>query len=105
VTNDAKEEAVWTIDMKNTGTVYKGPPTKKADVTILLSDDVLTQLAEGKVRISELHILFLSDLIAVCRIAQWPESVYDWKIKDERKRHARNQARWSATGEQRTRFH
>jgi putative sterol carrier protein len=48
VTNDAKEEVVWTIDMKKTGTVYRGPAQPKADVTIILSDDVLVQLAEGK---------------------------------------------------------
>lgn len=48
VTNEAKEEAVWTIDMKKTGTVYKGAAKPKADVTIILSDDVLVQLAEGK---------------------------------------------------------
>lgn len=50
VTNEAKEEATWTIDLKKTGTVYKGPAKPKADVTIILSDDVLVQLAEGKVR-------------------------------------------------------
>jgi len=35
--------------MKKTGKVYKGAPEIKADVVIILSDDVLTQLADGKV--------------------------------------------------------
>jgi len=48
VTNDAKEEAVWTIDMKKTGTIYKGGAKPKADVTLSLSDQVLTELATGK---------------------------------------------------------
>lgn len=36
--------------MKKTGTVYKGKATPKADVTIILSDDTLVDLASGKVR-------------------------------------------------------
>ncbi|KAF7975711.1 hypothetical protein HWV62_8667 [Athelia sp. TMB] len=48
VSNPEKQEAIWTIDMKKTGTVYKGPAKPKADVTIILSDEVFTQLAEGK---------------------------------------------------------
>jgi len=48
VTGPEKKEATWTIDMKKTGTVYKGPAKPKADVTIILSDEVFTQLAEGK---------------------------------------------------------
>jgi len=47
VTNPEKQTAVWTIDMKKTGTVYKGPAKPKADVTLILSDEVFTQLAEG----------------------------------------------------------
>jgi putative sterol carrier protein len=35
--------------MKKQGTVYKGPAKPKADVTIILSDDTLTDLASGKV--------------------------------------------------------
>lgn len=49
VTNEAKETETWTIDLKNTGTVYKGNAKPKADVTIILSDDTLTDLASGKV--------------------------------------------------------
>ena len=49
VTNDAKETTTWTIDLKKTGTVYKGKAQPKADVTIILSDDTLIDLSEGKV--------------------------------------------------------
>ena len=49
VKNDAAQEETWTIDLKKTGTVYKGPATTaKADVTIILSDETFTQLASGK---------------------------------------------------------
>ncbi|KAF7773278.1 hypothetical protein Agabi119p4_5445 [Agaricus bisporus var. burnettii] len=47
VTKDG-ETATWTIDVKKTGTVYKGKATPKADVTIILADDVLVDLASGK---------------------------------------------------------
>ncbi|OJT02441.1 Fatty acid-binding protein [Trametes pubescens] len=48
VKNAEGTEGVWTIDLKQTGTVYKGAPKQKANVTILLSDDTFQQLAEGK---------------------------------------------------------
>ena len=48
--NESGKEAIWTIDLKKTGTVYKGKAKPKADVTIILSDETFTQLAEGKVR-------------------------------------------------------
>jgi len=35
--------------MKKTGTVYKGKAQPKADVTIILADDTLLDLASGKV--------------------------------------------------------
>jgi len=47
VTNAEKQEALWTIDMKKTGTVYKGQAKPKADVTITFSDDVFVELAGG----------------------------------------------------------
>ncbi|KAF9466475.1 SCP2 sterol-binding domain-containing protein [Collybia nuda] len=47
VTNDAKEVATWTVDLKKTGTVYKGSAKPKADVTLILSDDTLSDLASG----------------------------------------------------------
>ena len=40
---------MWTIDLKKTGTVYMGSAQPKADVTIMLSDDTLMDLASGKV--------------------------------------------------------
>ncbi|KAH8118163.1 sterol-binding-like protein [Phellopilus nigrolimitatus] len=48
IKNDEDKEAVWTIDMKKTGTVYAGPAKSKPDVTIILSDDTFTSLADGK---------------------------------------------------------
>ncbi|KAL5526685.1 hypothetical protein ACEPAF_8410 [Sanghuangporus sanghuang] len=48
IKNEAGNEGVWTIDLKKTGTVYKGPAQIKADVTIILSDDTFVQLADGK---------------------------------------------------------
>jgi len=48
VKNEEGKEGVWTIDLKKTGTVYKGAAKPKADVTILLSDETFTQLADGK---------------------------------------------------------
>ncbi|EJD06779.1 sterol-binding-like protein [Fomitiporia mediterranea MF3/22] len=48
IKNEEGKEGVWTIDLKKTGTVYKGPAKPKADVTIILSDDTFLQLAEGK---------------------------------------------------------
>ncbi|KIM84375.1 hypothetical protein PILCRDRAFT_818734 [Piloderma croceum F 1598] len=48
VSNAEKQTAIWTIDMKKTGTVYKGPAKPKADVSLILSDEVFAQLAEGK---------------------------------------------------------
>ena len=49
VTNADKQTATWTVDMKKTGTVYEGSAKPKADVTIILSDETLQDLATGKV--------------------------------------------------------
>jgi hypothetical protein len=49
VKNAEGKEENWTIDLKKTGTVYKGPAKPKADVTIILSDETLMDLASGKV--------------------------------------------------------
>jgi putative sterol carrier protein len=46
---------VWTIDLKKDGKVYKGEAKPKADVTLIMSDDVLVQIAEGKVRLLRLN--------------------------------------------------
>ncbi|PIL29811.1 hypothetical protein GSI_08017 [Ganoderma sinense ZZ0214-1] len=48
VKNADGKEGVWTIDLKQTGSVYKGEPKAKANVTIMLSDETFIQLAEGK---------------------------------------------------------
>ncbi|PSR71369.1 hypothetical protein PHLCEN_2v12745 [Hermanssonia centrifuga] len=48
VKNAEGKEAIWTIDMKTTGSVYKGGAKSKPNVTILLSDDTFQQLADGK---------------------------------------------------------
>ncbi|KAJ7158845.1 SCP2 sterol-binding domain-containing protein [Mycena filopes] len=48
VKNEAKEVQSWTIDMKKTGTVYKGAAKPKPDVTIILDDSTLMDLASGK---------------------------------------------------------
>ncbi|KAI5995808.1 SCP2 sterol-binding domain-containing protein [Pisolithus orientalis] len=50
ITNGNKQEAVWTIDMKEKGTVYKGPAESKPGVVLSMSDDTFAQLANGKVR-------------------------------------------------------
>lgn len=49
VTNNAGETVTWTIDLKNTATVFKGKAEPRANVTIILSDDTLVDLASGKV--------------------------------------------------------
>lgn len=61
VKNAEGKEAVWSIDLKKTGTVYTGPAKPKADVTIILSDDVFTQLATGKVSVVPVFSYSLSN--------------------------------------------
>jgi hypothetical protein len=51
IKNAEGKEGVWTIDLKQTGSIYKGPAKSKPNVTILVSDDTFQQLAEGKVRV------------------------------------------------------
>jgi len=46
--NASGEEGVWTIDLKNTGSVYKGAAKAKPNVTILMSDETFQLLAAGK---------------------------------------------------------
>ncbi|KAJ7052553.1 SCP2 sterol-binding domain-containing protein [Mycena amicta] len=48
VTNPAGDTASWTLDLKKEGTVSLGPAKTKADVTVILSDDTLVDLASGK---------------------------------------------------------
>ncbi|KAI0951005.1 hypothetical protein AcW1_008163 [Taiwanofungus camphoratus] len=49
VKNVEGKEAIWTIDMKTSGTVYKGEAKSKPNVTLLMSDETFQQLAEGKI--------------------------------------------------------
>lgn len=51
IKNAEGEEGVWTIDLKKTGTVYKGAAQPKADVTLIMGDDTFASLADGKVRL------------------------------------------------------
>ncbi|KIM58363.1 hypothetical protein SCLCIDRAFT_1218717 [Scleroderma citrinum Foug A] len=48
ITNGNKQEAVWTIDMKEKGAVYKGPAQSKPGVVLVMSDDTFVNLSEGK---------------------------------------------------------
>ncbi|KAF7327500.1 SCP2 domain-containing protein [Mycena kentingensis (nom. inval.)] len=48
VTNAEKTTATWTLDLKKTGTVSLGKAKPKADVTVILADDTLMDLASGK---------------------------------------------------------
>ncbi|KAI0084138.1 sterol-binding-like protein [Irpex rosettiformis] len=48
IKNAEGNQATWTIDLKNTGTIYKGTAKSKANVTIILSDETFQQLADGK---------------------------------------------------------
>jgi len=45
---DKTKKAIWTIDLKNKGEVYKGPAKPKADVTIIMTDTTFNELASGK---------------------------------------------------------
>ncbi|KAF9020982.1 sterol-binding-like protein, partial [Hymenopellis radicata] len=46
------DKASWTIDLKKKGEVTKGPSPTKPDIVITLSDETLTDLANGKARTS-----------------------------------------------------
>ena len=50
VKNAEGKEEVWTIDLKTTCSVYRGPSKTKPNVTIMLSDETLSDLGDGKVR-------------------------------------------------------
>jgi hypothetical protein len=76
--------------MKKTGAVYKGEAKPKPDVTIILADDVLVELAEGKVSIQRTRSnrYFLTSRTE----AQRSEGLLNWQAEDQRKHHAGNQA-------------
>jgi putative sterol carrier protein len=62
--NAAGQEESWFIDLKETGKVGKGdaPQGKKADVTLLLSDENFAKLIAGK---SKAQTLFMSGKLKV----------------------------------------
>jgi len=47
IKNAQGSEETWAIDLKKEGKVYRGKAKPKADVTIIMSDDVFVQLADG----------------------------------------------------------
>ena len=56
--NTAGEEAAWHIDLKESGTVNTGeaPAGKKADVTLILSDENFGKLVQGKAKAQQLFM-------------------------------------------------
>jgi len=48
IKNNEGKEGVWTIDLKKTGTVYKGSAQPKADVALIMADETFQALADGK---------------------------------------------------------
>jgi hypothetical protein len=77
VTKD-KQIATWTIDAKKTGTFYKGKAKPKADVTLILADDVFVDLANEKAsHLRRSGFIFVPLISWVCHSAQRPEGVHD----------------------------
>ncbi|KIW86813.1 uncharacterized protein Z519_12599 [Cladophialophora bantiana CBS 173.52] len=64
LTNSSGKEEAWYIDLKDTGKVGKGeaPEGKKADVTLLLSDENFSKLIAGK---TKAQTLFMSGKLKV----------------------------------------
>ncbi|KAF2246967.1 oleate-induced peroxisomal protein [Trematosphaeria pertusa] len=54
--NKAGEEEKWYIDLKESGTVGKGDPPKKASVTLVLSDEEFGKLVSGKANAQKLFM-------------------------------------------------
>ncbi|KAI0663780.1 SCP2 sterol-binding domain-containing protein [Cubamyces menziesii] len=48
LTNSRRQAAIWTIDLKSTGTVLKGS-FRTADVVITTSDETFVDIANGRV--------------------------------------------------------
>ncbi|RHZ65472.1 hypothetical protein Glove_315g73 [Diversispora epigaea] len=48
VKNSDGKEQLWTLDLKNEGSVKTGKGSAKPDITITLEDDTFVQLASGK---------------------------------------------------------
>ena len=79
VTNSDKEKVTWTLDFKKSGSIYKGEAQSKPDVTIILSDDTLMDLADGKVCPNPFSSISFYSLSPDYR----SKSLYDWKAQDE----------------------
>ncbi|KIX07834.1 uncharacterized protein Z518_02488 [Rhinocladiella mackenziei CBS 650.93] len=64
LTNNKGQEEAWYLDFKNTGLVGKGeaPEGKKADVTLLLSDENFGKLVAGT---SKPQTLFMSGKLKI----------------------------------------
>jgi hypothetical protein len=90
VTNASDEKAIWTVDLKKTASVYKGKAQPKADVTIILSDETLVDLADGKV--STIKLFTCRSTHILVRVDYGSESIYDWKVEDEGEHDARYEA-------------
>jgi putative sterol carrier protein len=62
--NASNQEASWNIDLKESGAVSQGlaPEGKKADVTLILSDENFGKLVEGK---AKAQTLFMSGKLKV----------------------------------------
>ncbi|EHY56724.1 hypothetical protein HRR83_002193 [Exophiala dermatitidis] len=58
LTNDKGQEETWHLDLKESGKVGKGeaPQGKKADVTLVLSDDNFGKLVSGKTKAQTLFM-------------------------------------------------
>ena len=99
IKNDAGKEEVWTIDLKKTGTVYKGAAKPKMDVAIILSDDTFLQLADGKVRFRPLFDASCRPSAhTTCVPARRPESVYDRQVENEGEHDASYEAQRGSKG-------
>ncbi|KAK9522952.1 hypothetical protein VZT92_019388 [Zoarces viviparus] len=54
ITKDNRTAAEWTIDLKTgSGSLHKGPPSGKADVTITLSDEDFMEVVQGRLNLQK----------------------------------------------------
>ena len=76
--------------MKKTGTVYKGEAKPKADVTLIMSDDIFTQLSDGKACSRGIG----REKSFSCKLVdQRPKGFHDRQAEDERQHYACHKAR------------
>ncbi|KAK5446694.1 hypothetical protein LTS15_009627 [Exophiala xenobiotica] len=62
LTNDKGDKESWYLDLKESGKVGKGQPPKKADVTLVLTDENFGKLVAGK---SKAQTLFMSGKLKI----------------------------------------